>query len=337
MINDKIRIQSEKNEKLILSPKAQFVTDTKGRLKNEDKCAIRTDYQRDRDRIIHSKAFRRLKHKAQVFISPENDHFRTRLTHSLEVFQVSTAIARALRLNEDLTGAIALGHDLGHTPFGHAGESALNEILKSYNMGLSFHHARHSLKVVDEFEKDGKGLNLTFEVRDGIVKHSKGNGDLENSDDMPMTLEGQIVRISDRIAYLNHDIDDAISAGVICLGDIPLNIITKLGKTTSERIECMIFDIIEFSEDLSAIRLSEELTVILNELKDFMFDRVYLNKKKLMLESFYKEKIKYLFEYYMEDEDNSKTEKEKVISVADYISSMTDNYAQHEMRKLGIL
>ena len=287
MITDSIRKKSEENEKLILAPQAQFVVNTKGRLRPEEPCPIRTDYQRDRDRIIHSKAFRRLKHKAQVFISPENDHFRTRLTHSLEVFQVSTTIARALRLNEDLVGAIALGHDLGHTPFGHAGESAINDYLQKY--GMSFSHAKHSLKIVDVLEKDGKGLNLTLEVRDGIAKHSKGKEDLHNSDDMPLTLEGQIVRVSDRVAYLNHDIDDAISAGIITLEDIPKDITSRLGNTTSERINSMVYNIIEASSELESIRLSEEMIDILNKLKDFMFDRVYNSDKKLLLEKLYKE------------------------------------------------
>ncbi|MBQ0106279.1 MAG: deoxyguanosinetriphosphate triphosphohydrolase [Armatimonadetes bacterium] len=335
MITDKIRKQSEENEKLLLSPKACFSCETKGRMREEDKCPIRTDFQRDRDRIIHSKSFRRLKHKAQVFISPENDHFRTRLTHSLEVFQVSVTIARALRLNEDLTGAIALGHDLGHTPFGHAGESTLNEIMKSY--GLSFHHALHSLKIVDKLEKDGKGLNLTFEVRDGIARHSKGNADLKNGNDLPMTLEGQIVRISDRIAYLNHDIDDAVSAGIISLGDIPSDICEALGNTTSKRIKNMIFDIVNASEELETIQLSQNMASILNSLKDFMFEKVYYNEKKLLIEKLYKEKIKYLFEYYMIEDKSERDEKEKAVDVADYISSMTDNYAQQEMKKLGIL
>lgn len=332
-----IREISEENEKLILSPKAQFVVNTKGRLREEEKCPLRTEYQRDRDKIIHSKAFRRLKHKAQVFISPENDHFRTRLTHSLEVFQVSTTIARALRLNEDLTGAVALGHDLGHTPFGHAGEKALNDVLKSYDLGLSFHHAKHSLKVVDQLERDGKGLNLTFEVRDGIAKHSKGTSDLHNNEDMPLTLEGQIVRIADRVAYLNHDIDDAISAGIITLQDIPGNINKYLGKTTSDRINTMVFNIIESSKDLDSIKLSENMIEILNELKDFMFHNVYFNVKKLMLEELYEEKIKYLFKYYLSEDKSDKALKEKLIDTADYISSMTDNYAQNEMRKIGIL
>ena len=337
MITDAIRKKSEENEKLILAPQAQLVINTGGRLRPEEPCPIRTDYQRDRDRIIHSKAFRRLKHKAQVFISPENDHFRTRLTHSLEVFQVSTTIARALRLNEDLVGAIALGHDLGHTPFGHAGETALNNILKGYDMGLSFHHAMHSLKIVDVLEKDGKGLNLTKEVRDGISKHSKGTGDLNNNDDIPLTLEGQIVRVSDRVAYLNHDIDDAISAGIITLDDIPWNITKRLGYTTSERINSMVYNIIDSSSELDSIKLSNEMIEVLNALKDFMFERVYFSKKKLLLEKLYKEKIGNLFDYYLIEDNSERPLKDKLIDIADHISSMTDNYAQNEMRRIGIL
>ena len=335
MITDAIRKKSEENEKLILAPQAQFVVNTKGRLRPEEPCPIRTDYQRDRDRIIHSKAFRRLKHKAQVFISPENDHFRTRLTHSLEVFQVSTTIARALRLNEDLVGAIALGHDLGHTPFGHAGESAINDYLQKF--GMSFSHAKHSLKIVDVLEKDGAGLNLTAEVRDGIVKHSKGKGDLHNNEDIPLTLEGQIVRVADRVAYLNHDIDDAISAGIITLEDIPSDITHRLGNTTSERINSMVYNIIESSSDLDSIKLSEDMIEVLNALKDFMFERVYFSKKKLFLEKLYKEKIGNLFDYYLIEDNSERPLKDKLIDIADHISSMTDNYAQNEMRRIGIL
>lgn len=335
MIDNSIRQKTEEIEKLILSQKAQLSVNSKGRLKYEEKCPIRTDFQRDRDRIIHSKAFRRLKHKAQVFISPKNDHFRTRLTHSLEVFQISIDIARVLRLNEDLTGAIALGHDLGHTPFGHAGESILNTILNNY--GLSFTHAKHSLKVVDQLERDGKGLNLTFEVRDGIAKHSKGNGNIISKSDIPLTLEGQIVRISDRVAYLNHDIDDAISAGIISTDDIPKNITETLGNTAAERIKNMVYDIISSSQTQDYICLSDNMTDILNKLKDFMFEKVYFNDKKLLIEALYMEKIKFLFEYYMTNEPKYLSDKEKAVNVADLISSMTDNYAQNEMKKTGIL
>jgi len=336
-MNDFIRIRTEEIEHKILSPKAAFASNTKGRLREEEKCPVRTDFQRDRDRIIHSKSFRRLKHKAQVFISPENDHFRTRLTHSLEVFQVSTTIARALMLNEDLTAAIALGHDLGHAPFGHAGEGALNTILLGYDSSLGFHHAKQSLKVVDILENDGLGLNLTYEVRDGIAKHSKGVSDLASVSDLPVTLEGQIVRISDRVAYLNHDIDDAVRAGFITVNDIPNYISKTLGDTTSKRISSMIMDIIISSEDLDEIRLSDNMKMILDNLKDFMFEKVYFSKEKLEVERKYFDKIKYLFDYYYKNNDADISDREKLIATADYISSMTDNYAESCIKDIKCL
>ena len=242
-------------------------TQTRGRLKAEEKCDIRTDFQRDRDRIIHCKAFRRMKHKTQVFISPEGDHYRTRLTHTLEVAQIARTIARALELNEDLTEAIALGHDLGHTPFGHAGEDTLNGLHRD-----GFEHNKQSLRVVDMIEKDGHGLNLTWEVRDGILNHRTSG--------KPSTMEGLVVRLSDKIAYTNHDIDDAIRAGVI--KDIPQEFKEVIGDSSSSRINAMIRDTIANSEGIRDIRMSPEMKKTLGDLREFMFKTVYLSENALM-------------------------------------------------------
>ena len=234
-----IREQTEEIERKILHPKACLSSQSRGRSKHEKEGEIRTCFQRDRDRIIHSKAFRRLKHKTQVFLAPKGDHYRTRLTHVLEVSQIARTIAKALRLNEDLTEAIALGHDLGHTPFGHAGEDILREIHPG-----GFDHYKQSLRVVDFLEKDGEGLNLTYEVRNGILKHSKGKGLIipETKADRADTFEGQVVRVSDIIAYVNHDLDDALRAGVMKRSDIPKNIIKTLGDTHAKRIDTMVKD-----------------------------------------------------------------------------------------------
>ena len=332
-----IRKLSEDNEEKILSKYAKLSKNSFGRNKHEEKCPIRTDFQRDRDRIIHSKSFRRMKHKTQVFISPYDDHFRTRLTHSLEVFQISTTIARALRLNEDLTSAIALGHDLGHAPFGHAGESALDKAIKKHNQKLDFHHAKQSLRVVDLLEKDGIGLNLTKEVRDGIVGHSKGIKNLHDDNTDLSTLEAQVVRISDRIAYINHDIDDAIRADLITSSDI-IKIGDKFGEKTSDRISAMVSDLIDSSIDKSKIFMSKHMTRELDTLKDFMFEKVYYNKEKLNIEAEYAEKLQNLFNYYLKNFHmikipekytfDTNSNNEKYILINDYIGSMTDNYAQ---------
>ena len=257
-----IRERTLEIEELTLSENACHCANTRGRLREEPECDIRTAFQRDRDRILHCNAFRRLKHKTQVFLSPEGDHYRTRLTHTLEVSQIARTIARALRLNEDLTEAIALGHDLGHTPFGHAGERALNEI---YDGG--FRHYEHSLRVVDKLEKGGRGLNLTFEVRDGIFRHTTG--------EQAVTLEGRIVRLADKIAYLNHDIDDAVRAGVMAESDIPLDVRTTLGESKSKRIDTLVRSVIDNSTDTIAMALDVEQA--LSELNRFMFKNVYTN------------------------------------------------------------
>jgi len=239
-----IREELERTEQKILSPRASLSSRSQGRVRPEAQHVLRTDFQRDRDRIIHCKSFRRLKHKTQVFLSPFGDHYRTRLTHCLEVSQIARTIAKALRLNEDLTEAIALGHDLGHTPFGHSGEKTLSKLLP-----LGFHHADQSLRVVEKLEYEGKGLNLTFEVRDGIQKHSKGHGEIfdEDVEDMPSTLEGQIVRVSDVIGYVNHDIDDALRAGIIKEADIPRDLVGILGRWHASRIDKMVVDVVESS------------------------------------------------------------------------------------------
>ena len=253
-----IREDIQAAEQKVLSPRACLSRDSKGRARPESQHPIRTDFQRDRDRIIHSKSFRRLKHKTQVFLSPFGDHYRTRLTHTLEVSQIARTVARALRLNEDLTEAIALGHDLGHTPFGHAGEATLNKLLAG-----GFHHSEQSLRVVDKLEYEGKGLNLTFEVRDGIHHHSKGRGEILDDDaaDMPETLEGQIVRVSDVIAYVNHDIDDATRAGIIRDEDVPAHLIRTFGKWHATRIDRMVMDVVEASlaERLERIAMSDRI------------------------------------------------------------------------------
>jgi dGTPase len=329
-----IREQYEELEEKFLSPYATLSKNSKGRLKKERKCPIRTEFQRDRDRIIHSRAFRRLKHKTQVFISPEGDHYRTRLTHTLEVMQISRTISRALRLNEDLTEAISLGHDLGHTPFGHLGEEILDKICQEYN--LHFRHNEYSLTIVDFLERNGKGLNLTYEVRDGILKHSKGSRDLKDVEDRPSTLEGEVVRISDRIAYLNHDIADSIRAGVIKGKDIPKKIINLLGKSQNERINTMVIDVIKNSLNKPYIKMSKEIEEATDELKNFLFEKVYLSKFTRGEYENIEKKLRFLFEYYLKNLEEvpyfkflkkKKNEIGKIKIVCYYIAGMTDRYA----------
>ncbi|HYF81998.1 MAG TPA: deoxyguanosinetriphosphate triphosphohydrolase [Clostridia bacterium] len=325
----KIREITENLEKQNLSKYAALSMNTRGRLTEETKCDIRTDYQRDRDRILHSKAFRRLKHKTQVFISPEGDHYRTRLTHTLEVSQIARTIARALRLNEDLTEAIALGHDLGHTPFGHAGEKELNNIHPG-----GFKHNEQSLRVVD-FLESGRGLNLTYEVRDGILKHT---GSLE-----PETLEGKIVSISDRIAYINHDIDDALRGGILEVSSIPIECMEVLGFTHNQRINTMITDIINESMGRDNIVMSSAVMQATNELREFMFDNVYIGSAAKVEEKKAKNIVKGLYEYYIEypeeipiegfgENDNANKER----YVCDYIAGMSDRFAINLFTELFI-
>src|SRR3954463_7876797 len=255
------------HEERWLSPLAVPSYGSRGRVHQEEECRLRTPFQRDRDRIVHSKAFRRLRHKTQVFVDPEGDHFRTRLTHTLETAGIARGVARALRLNEDLVEAIGLGHDLGHPPFGHAGEHALAELLRSRG-GRGFRHNEHSLRVVEHLERDGRGLNLTAEVRGGILHHT-GAGE-------PATLEGKIVRLVDRVAYINHDIDDAIRAGLLGADELPPAEIAVLGDTGSRRIDRLVHDLVETSEEAGDIRQSAEIGEAMLALRSFMFERVYL-------------------------------------------------------------
>ena len=271
-----IRKQLEINESKSLSHFASLSAETKGRIRKEKKCSIRTEYQRDRDRIIHSKSFRRLKDKTQVFLAPYGDHFRTRLTHVLEVSQIARTISRSLNLNEDLTEAISLGHDLGHTPFGHAGEQALDLVHPG-----GFKHYLHSLRIVELLEKNGKGLNLTLEVKDGVSKHSKGRGPIVNRKIRIITLEGQVVRYSDIFAYFTHDLDDAIRSSLIRKKDIPVKLLRFFGDTHSERIDKVVLDTIQSTTKNSykSVIISKELELHLGHMRDFLFEKVYYQKK----------------------------------------------------------
>jgi dGTPase len=325
-----IREKLERIEKDNLAEKACLSTASRGRTRHEEPHPFRTAFQRDRDRIIHCKSFRRLKHKTQVFLSPYGDHYRTRLTHTLEVSQIARTIAKALRLNEDLTEAIALGHDLGHTPFGHAGEKALDDLLEG-----GFSHYRQSLRVIEKLEYEGKGLNLTFEVRDGISRHSKGMGEILNSDAqiMPQTLEGQIVRISDVIAYVNHDVDDALRAEVIKKEDIPVRVFEILGKYHASRIDRMVDDVIKASlaQGLDRILMSPEIMDAVTELRDFLYESVYYNphsrgeleKTEKILADLYHYFLKDPGEYIKPYPSEDTLEKR----VGDFIAGMTDRYA----------
>lgn len=316
------RVEQLEWEKEKLSAAACLSSESKGRLKKEDSCDIRTIFQHDRDRIIHSKAFRRLKHKTQVFIAPEGDHYRTRLTHTLEVSQIARTVARALKLNEDLVEAIAMGHDLGHTPFGHAGEAALTEIT-----GKEFNHNIQSLRVVDLIEKrssGSRGLNLSLEVRDGILNHT--------GKEEPFTLEGQIVRIADRVAYINHDIDDALRAGIIKQSDLPKDAISILGETHSKRIDVMVRDLINASWKESKITRSIEVESATEKLRDFLFKNVYIGSEGKSEEGKAKRLLKLLYEFFMNNinnipEEYLEFEKDHKQAVIDYIAGMTDRYA----------
>lgn len=307
-------------EAQFLCEKAFHVKDTKGRLRPVEDCQVRTEFQRDRDRIIHSKSFRRLMHKMQVFLAPEGDHYRTRLTHTLEVAQIARSIARALRLNEDLTEAAALGHDLGHTPFGHSGERALNYLLPG-----GFRHNEQSLRVVDYLEKDGEGLNLTFEVRDAILCHT---GDVPAT-----TLEGRIIKIADRIAYINHDIDDAARAGILNVNEIPKHISELLGDNHSQRITSLVSAAVKNGVE-NDIGLIEPYAKAMDELRDFMFDRVYMNKIAKSEDGKVLNMITFLYEHFSARPDAIPSEYMKYaerdgvgIVVADFIAGMTDRYA----------
>lgn len=318
-----IREQLEAREREYLSPYATRSADSKGREREEKECDLRPVFQRDRDRILHSKSFRRLKQKTQVFLLPKGDHYRTRMTHTLEVSQNARTIAKALRLNEDLVEAISLGHDLGHTPFGHAGERALDELCP-----MGFRHNEQSVRVVQHLEKEGRGLNLTKEVLDGILTHQTAGE--------PMTLEGQIVRFSDKIAYINHDIDDAIRGGILSEADIPPKFRKVLGGSTKERLNKITHDVIIHSMDQPKIQMSEEVEDAMAGLRRFLFDNVYRNPLAKQEEQKAEKMVKNLYGYYMDQIENlpneylmlmdaGKGSKERII--CDYIAGMTDNYA----------
>ena len=327
-----IREELEQQERSRLNPKAAFSGQSRGRLlpELEREEAVRTVYQRDTDKIVHSKGFRRLMHKTQVFLQPEGDHYRTRMTHTLEVTRIARTIARALELNEDLTEAIAMGHDLGHTPFGHAGEIALSACL-----GKPFRHNEQSLRVVDVLENDGAGLNLTYEVRMGILGHT--------GEFIPETMEGQIVRRSDQIAYVNHDIDDAVRAGILSNEEIPKAVSIVLGQSHSERINTLVCDAIRTSRETETICLSDAVSKALADLRSFMFERVYRNPVAKGEETKAKDMLKRLYEYYYNHPEALPADFQPQLSfdgmertVCDYIAGMTDNYAIDKYTELFI-
>jgi dGTPase len=303
-----------------LSPFAVRSYETRGRSQAEDECRLRTPFQRDRDRIVHCKAFRRLKHKTQVFMAPRGDHFRTRLTHTLEAAGISRVVARALGLNEDLTEAIALGHDLGHPPFGHTGEEALDRLLEE-RFGRRFRHNEHSLRVVDVLERDGHGLNLTWEVRDGILNHT-GPGE-------PGTLEGKIVRIVDRVAYINHDIDDAVRAGILAPSDLPAAEIALLGERGSQRIDTLVHDLVETSAGSGDILQSPEVGRAMLELRSFMFERVYLGPAAAGERERAVATVRRIVDRLLEHPDELPPDRpgDPVQRVTDYVAGMTDRFA----------
>jgi dGTPase len=314
------RETTEKIEEETLSDSATLVSRTKGRQREEEPDYLRTAFQRDRDRIVHSKAFRRLKHKTQVFLAPEGDHYRVRLTHTLEVTQIARTAARALRLNEDLAEAIGLGHDLGHTPFGHLGEEALTPFLKR-----PFRHNEQSLRIVDHLENDGRGLNLTEEVRDGILNHTW-------TMPSPSTAEAQVARFADRIAYVNHDIDDAMRAGVLSAGDLPSDVTSLLGDTYGRRINTLVSDLVDTSARAAEIRMSPRVFEALDTLRDFMFENVYLRRDHASEQEKAVELIRALFAYYLDHpeevpEEHHRAPGDLPTRIADYIAGMTDRYA----------
>jgi dGTPase len=322
-----IRDRHEALEREILSERATLSMASKGRERDEPPHHLRTAFQRDRDRIVHSKAFRRLKHKTQVFIAPEGDHYRVRLTHTLEVAQIARTIARALRLNEDLTEAISLGHDLGHTPFGHLGEKALSPFLDR-----PFRHSEQSLRVVDHLERDGRGLNLTWEVRDGIVNHTWAMP-------QPSTMEAQVVRFADRLGYVNHDIDDAIRAGLLGDPDLPQGATDVLGPTHSERIEALVDDIVTATGEGPEVRMSERVFAALDELRDFMFDRVYNRAEAAAEQEKAVQVIRALVQYHLQQPDEIPDEYaggpgDVADRVIDYVAGMTDRYALRTYERL---
>ena len=339
-----IRERIEEDERRILSPFATLSSASKGRLRAEAPCDLRPAFQHDRDKIIHSKSFRRLAGKTQVFLAPEGDHYRTRITHTLEVAQFARSVTRFLGLNETLTEAIVMGHDLGHTPFGHAGEKVLARLMPD-----GFHHVKQSIRVVDQLERDGAGLNLTLEVRDGILKHSKGKGQIfsDNPNLTAMTLEGQIVRIADIAAYVNHDLDDAIRAGLLKTDELPEEVLRTLGKSHSQRIETMIRDLVECSrfEEKRMIRMSDPVLHALYALRDFLYERVY--ESKGIREEFQKAQriLEELWNHLHEHEGEFRehhwpkgTREEEGLdrAIGDFLCGMTDRYAMRLYQELRL-
>jgi dGTPase len=320
--------RTREREERDLSPLAERSYPARRAIEESD-CGLRTPFQRDRDRIVHAKAFRRLKHKTQVFVAPEGDHYRTRLTHTLEVTGISRTVARALALNEDLTEAIGLGHDLGHPPFGHIGEDVLDRCLRE-RFGGSFHHWEQSLRVVDSLERDGRGLNLTEQVRDGILCHS-------GRAPVPSSMEGSIVRITDRFAYLNHDIDDALRAGLLDAAELPAEAIGVLGDRGSQRIDTLVHDLVEHSERAGAIVQGEVAALAMSSLRAFMFERVYLGPVARREHSKIETVIRRLFDHYCADPDLLPPSGEDLATrVTDYIAGMTDRYCIRVFEDLAV-
>ena len=331
----KIREMLEQIEVNNLSEYACLSSRTKGRQTPIEKCDIRTEFQRDRDRILHSKSFRRLKDKTQVFLFPTGDHYRTRLTHTLEVSQIARTISKSLRLNEDLTEAIALGHDLGHTPFGHAGESAINEVITG-----GFRHNEQSLRVVEVLERDGEGLNLTYEVRDGILRHAKGRESMLSKENTPSTLEGHVVRVADIIAYVNHDIEDAIRAGMIQQFNLPEEYICLVGYSHGSRIDRMVKDVIKSSLDSPEIRMTEDILYATEGLRDYLYDEVYSRDEIIDDIRKAKKALKDLFYYFLENPQFIPQGLMKIAgnnierAVCDYVSGMSDKMALNKYQEL---
>ncbi len=325
----RMKERTYQKEEAFLSPYACKSIQSRGRQREETPCSMRTDFQRDRDRIIYSKAFLRLKNKTQVFFAPDGDHYMSRLTHTLDVSQIARSLARCLSLNEDLAEAIALGHDLGHTPFGHVGERVLNDLCPG-----GFRHSEQSLRVVDVLEKDGKGLNLTYEVRDGILNHTKSG--------KPATLEGYAVSLADRIAYINHDIEDSIRAGFLRVDELPASAIAKFGSDTSSRINTAIMDIVHTSEGKPYVRMSDERQEALNLLRAFMFEHVYERANRLIQESA-ERMLTALFEYFLSHTHELPALYQRIAAqegaaraVCDFLSSMTDKYAISVFKRLYV-
>ncbi len=328
--------RSAEQEERLLSPLAARSYPAL-RAREEDDCGLRTPFQRDRDRIVHSKAFRRLTHKTQVFVAPRGDHYRTRLTHTLEVTTISRTVARALRLNEDLVEAIGLGHDLGHPPFGHIGEEVLDSCLKE-RFGSDFHHYEHSLRIVEHLERDGAGLNLTEQVRDGIARHS-------SRAPLPLTLEGRIVRVIDRVAYINHDIDDAVRAGLLREDELPGEPIAVLGSSGSARIDALVHDMVEHSQEAGEIVQGPQAGPAMGELREFMFERVYLGPAVRAEHEKIAAVVRRLFEHYVEHPQllppglgagAPDDERELAQRVTDYLAGMTDRYCIREYTELQV-